>query len=74
MFTGIIEDLGTVESLKPTDQGAVISVHTSLPISEINIGDSIAVNGACLTVISKGPGTSLWTSRPRPCDAPGLAI
>ena len=31
MFTGIIEDLGTVESLKPTDQGAVISVHTSLP-------------------------------------------
>jgi len=56
MFTGIIEDLGTVESLKPTDQGAVISVHTSLPISEINIGDSIAVNGACLTVISKVPG------------------
>ena len=46
MFTGIIEDLGTVESLKPTDQGAVISVHTSLPISEITIGDSITVNGA----------------------------
>ena len=57
MFTGIIEDLGTVESLKPTDQGAVISVHTSLPISEISIGDSIAVNGACLTVISKSRGT-----------------
>ena len=56
MFTGIIEDLGTVESLKPTDQGAVISVHTSLPISEITIGDSITVNGACLTVISKSPG------------------
>lgn len=56
MFTGIIEDLGTVESLQLTGHGAVISVHTSLPISEINIGDSIAVNGACLTVISKGPG------------------
>lgn len=56
MFTGIIEDLGTVESLKPTDQGAVISVHTSLPTSEISIGDSITVNGACLTVISKSPG------------------
>jgi riboflavin synthase len=56
MFTGIIEDLGTVESLKPTDQGAVISIHTSLPISEINIGDSITVNGVCLTVISKSPG------------------
>lgn len=56
MFTGIVEDLGTVESLKPTDQGAVISAHTSLPISEINIGDSITVNGACLTVVSKSPG------------------
>jgi riboflavin synthase len=56
MFTGIIEDLGTVESLKPTDLGAVISVHTSLPTSEINIGDSITVNGACLTVISKSAG------------------
>ena len=56
MFTGIIEDLGTVESLKPTDQGAVISIHTSLPLSEITIGDSITVNGACLTVVSKGNG------------------
>ena len=56
MFTGIIEDLGTVESLKPTDQGAVISVHTSLPVTEITIGDSITVNGACLTVISKSAG------------------
>lgn len=56
MFTGIIEDLGTVESLKPTDQGVVISIHTSLPTSEITIGDSITVNGACLTVISKSAG------------------
>ena len=56
MFTGIIEDLGTVESLKPTDQGAVISIHTSLPIAEIAIGESITVNGACLTVVSKAPG------------------
>jgi riboflavin synthase len=56
MFTGIVEDLGTVESLKPTEQGGVITIHTSLPISEINIGDSITVNGACLTVISKSAG------------------
>src|SRR5437899_2612001 len=56
MFTGIVEDLGTVESLKPTDQGAVITIHTSLPTTEINIGDSITVSGACLTVISKSAG------------------
>jgi riboflavin synthase len=56
MFTGIVEDLGTVESLKPTEQGGVITIYTSLPISGINIGDSITVNGACLTVISKNAG------------------
>lgn len=56
MFTGIVEDLGTVESLKPTDQGAVITIHTSLPTSDINIGDSITVSGACLTVVAKSPG------------------
>lgn len=56
MFTGIVEDLGTVESLKPTDQGAVITIHTSLPISEINVGDSITVSGACLTVVTKSAG------------------
>jgi riboflavin synthase len=56
MFTGIVEDLGTVESLKPTDQGAVITILTSLPTSQINIGDSITVNGACLTVVAKSAG------------------
>jgi riboflavin synthase len=56
MFTGIVEDLGTVESLKPTDQGAVITVLTSIPTSEINIGDSITINGACLTVVAKSAG------------------
>jgi riboflavin synthase len=56
MFTGIVEDLGTVESLKPTDQGAVITILTSLPTSDINIGDSITVNGACLTVVAKSAG------------------
>src|SRR5882762_4278410 len=56
MFTGIVEDLGTVESLKPTDQGAMITIQTSLPTAEISIGDSITVSGACLTVISKSAG------------------
>src|ERR1700722_14393849 len=56
MFTGIVEDLGTVESLKPIDQGAVITIVTSMPTSEINIGDSITVNGACLTVVAKSAG------------------
>ena len=57
MFSGIIEDLGKVESLKPTEKGAVVTVGTGLPNAKIKIGDSIAVNGACLTVVAKTRGT-----------------
>ena len=56
MFTGIIEDLGTVEGIKRTDKGALVSLGTALPLSRISIGDSIAVNGACLTVVKKRRG------------------
>lgn len=57
MFSGIVEDLGKVESLKPTEKGALITVGTRLPAAKIKIGDSIAVNGACLTVVAKDRGT-----------------
>jgi riboflavin synthase len=56
LFTGIIEDLGTVEDIKRTDKGALMSFGTALPLSRISIGDSIAVNGACLTVVRKRRG------------------
>lgn len=57
MFSGIIEDLGTVQSLKTSEQGMLITLRTALPLARIKMGDSIAVNGACLTVIAKGRGT-----------------
>jgi riboflavin synthase len=53
LFTGIIEDLGTVEAIKRTDKGALLSFGTALPLKRVAIGDSIAVNGACLTVVKK---------------------
>jgi len=53
VFTGIIEDLGTVEGIKRTDKGALLSFITAMPFDRIAIGDSIAVNGACLTVVKK---------------------
>ncbi len=56
MFSGIIEDLGTVKSLKPSEKGMLITVRTALPVARMKIGDSIAVNGACLTVIEKSRG------------------
>jgi len=56
LFTGIIEDLGTVVGIKRTNKGALLSFATTLPLGRISIGDSIAVNGACLTVVRKQRG------------------
>lgn len=50
MFTGLIEDVGTVVSLRPQGSGKRVRIRTGLPMHEISIGDSIAVQGACLTV------------------------
>lgn len=48
MFTGLIEDLGTVESLERTADGARLRISSRLA-GELSLGDSIAVNGCCLT-------------------------
>ena len=48
MFTGLIEDLGTVETVERTGDGARLRISTLLS-SELALGDSIAVNGCCLT-------------------------
>ena len=48
MFTGLIEDVGTVESVDRNDDGARLRISTSLA-SELALGDSTAVNGCCLT-------------------------
>lgn len=56
MFTGLIEDRGELVSVTKKGRTAKIKVKTSLPMAEIAIGDSVAVNGVCLTVESKGDG------------------
>jgi len=48
MFTGLIEDLGTVEAIDRGDEGARLRIATRLA-SQVSEGDSIAVNGCCLT-------------------------
>ncbi len=53
MFTGLVEDCGTVKSLTRTPVEARLTVGTGIPTVELSIGDSVAVNGACLTVIAK---------------------
>jgi riboflavin synthase len=48
VFTGLIQDVGTVKSVERTDEGAGLRIYTQL-VPELAIGDSIAVNGCCLT-------------------------
>lgn len=52
MFTGLIENLGTVDVWQPSPQGGVLSVMMDVTLSDLKIGESIAINGCCLTVIS----------------------
>jgi riboflavin synthase len=55
MFTGIIEELGTVVSLEDQGDAVRLTVHGPLVTSDARPGDSIAVNGCCLTVVALDP-------------------
>src|SRR3990167_8236262 len=58
MFTGIIENLGVVKKWQPHSKGGCLTIATKKKITKIKLGESIAVNGCCLTVI-KEDGKSL---------------
>jgi riboflavin synthase len=53
MFTGIVEGLGKVKRLTMKGADAVLEIETAIDLTDVSIGDSIAVNGACLTITSK---------------------
>lgn len=55
MFTGIIEELGTVKSLNMSGNSGSINIKAHKVLEKTQIGDSIAVNGICLTVTSLQP-------------------
>ena len=51
MFTGIIQAQGSIKEIRSSNEGAVFVLNSnSLDLSVVSIGDSIAVNGVCLTV------------------------
>ncbi|CAN5395612.1 riboflavin synthase [soil metagenome] len=59
MFTGIVAAVGTIISICPlgttVDAGLRLSIDAGgLPLADVAIGDSIAINGACMTVVAKG--------------------
>ncbi|WP_085833805.1 riboflavin synthase [Clostridium merdae] len=52
MFTGIIEEVGKIQSIRKGASSAMLSIQASDIMQDIHLGDSIAVNGVCLTVTS----------------------
>ncbi|MCF8092951.1 MAG: riboflavin synthase [Desulfotignum sp.] len=52
MFTGIIESLGTIQRVISRGEGKMLQIGCDLDLTNTRIGDSIAVNGACLTAVS----------------------
>lgn len=50
MFTGLVEELGKVKALQKNTQSAQITIEAKKILKDIRLGDSIAVNGTCLTV------------------------
>jgi riboflavin synthase len=51
MFTGLVEGVGVLAGLTPLAEGLRLAVKTSFPVSELTLGESVAVAGACLTVV-----------------------
>ena len=56
VFTGIVEEMGTLAASEVTDPGRRLVISAATVTEGTQIGDSIAVNGCCLTVVNLGPG------------------
>ena len=51
MFTGLVEETGVVERVQPTDRAIELTIRSRLCVPGLKVGDSLAVNGCCLTVV-----------------------
>lgn len=53
MFTGIVEEMGIVQAIERSFQGVRLTIQASIVLEDAREGDSLSVNGCCLTVVSK---------------------
>jgi riboflavin synthase len=60
MFTGIVEELGTVEAVEEQEDALRLSIRAGTVLEGTGLGDSISVNGCCLTVAETADG--VWTA------------
>jgi riboflavin synthase len=54
MFTGIVEETGIVESIKPTSKSIELAVKAKRSVAGLKVGGSLAINGCCLTAVKLG--------------------
>ena len=52
MFTGIVEETGTIRAIRKGGHSAIVTIGASAILDDLKLGDSVAVNGVCLTVVS----------------------
>lgn len=55
MFTGLIEEIGTLEKIKSHEKSSTLTFKASKILSDVKMGDSISTNGVCLTVTKLSP-------------------
>jgi riboflavin synthase len=73
MFTGLVQDIGTVERVER--HGAEARLHLSSKLGPLSVGESVAVDGACLTVTAAGAGAGSFSvfASPETLARTGLA-
>ena len=64
MFSGIVEAMGVIEEIRSEPPGCRLVVRQEKIAAETAVADSISVNGCCLTVVEKGPGTFAFQAGP----------
>ena len=57
MFTGLIEEIGSITSITDSGDGAVVEISAHTVLDDVSHGDSIAISGVCLTVIDSTPSS-----------------
>jgi riboflavin synthase len=65
MFTGLVSDIGMVERILPRQGGARVTLRPGrLPVDEMQLGESVACSGACLSVVERGGGLVTFEAVP----------
>ena len=64
MFTGLIEHIGKVRAIERSGEAARLKIFASFPPAELALGDSVAVNGVCLTVTAMDAGVLAFDASP----------